>query len=883
MHNPTNKAYTVTLPKEADVNHQGWHKIVNTAYMKLSFGSGNFFHQNLEKIWFNDQVQLPAKSTYAIFMDITDMQQYTGQWDVAAFLTLSVSDGRESKSLPIEGILARDAYNEVPEKLPAARPDGPALQTVSFCRDYDPETRKVNISFRLIDNTHDPILLELPTSLKINGVNQNLPITLKGAVCKDDQQCGNRITDGKYFKLKAGESVDFKCEVKLEFTPAEDFAIRTSLRYNYNGQTLVPYLIGENNSMSCDALLPINQRPTETAAPSDPDPVVTSTPAAPELEPLETLSFCRDYDAAARKLRFSYSLFNNSAAVIPVELPRTMAVEGLSGTVRIGKVTCTSDGISCTSRIENGKLNLFPNETVFISGEAELKSAPAKPDFYIQTSLRYDHNDTKLIAFFLGRTSGTCSASPVETIEPTKTTEPVRPTATAVPTTPVVTAEPESSALRSAGFCKTGYNANAKTVSFRYTLENTSSGRIAVELATSIAVQGQQGTAPVRYLNCVSGNASCLGKIKNGYLYLEAGTSAELTGEARLSANPVNNFTIRTSLRYKLNGDKLIPFYIGTTAETCSGGKAAGDIKNPYTLTYKVTNDLADDLTVTAGPLSFAGGTVKEYLGSAVYISARGEVSSSRSVIFTNGESFVLPPNTSAEVTIVFLSEQPAAEINEANVRWNYTQQAGEQDLPVQTGAKSVTLPETSRRGDDRLTFYQTGDFRIPQVLPATGFSAHGPAVLSVQPESLAYGSLNGMQLDIPSIGVSAEIVRVPLNEQGEWAVDWLASRAGILEDSPLPGEGISVIAAHNHLDEMNAGPFAALSLLSKDDRIFVTDAEGNLQIFIVYESTLLDPDDGEMIYRKAVPGALVLLTCESELPEGGYAYRRAVFAEQIQ
>ena len=55
------------------------------------------------------------------------------------------------------------------------------------------------------------------------------------------------------------------------------------------------------------------------------------------------------------------------------------------------------------------------------------------------------------------------------------------------------------------------------------------------------------------------------------------------------------------------------------------------------------------------------------------------------------------------------------------------------------------------------------------------------------------------------------------------------------------------------------------------------------MKIFRVYDNILVAPEDSAVLYQAAIPGSLVLLTCESELPEGGYAFRRLVFAEPLQ
>ena len=109
---------------------------------------------------------------------------------------------------------------------------------------------------------------------------------------------------------------------------------------------------------------------------------------------------------------------------------------------------------------------------------------------------------------------------------------------------------------------------------------------------------------------------------------------------------------------------------------------------------------------------------------------------------------------------------------------------------------------------------------------------------------------------------------------------EWLGADAGILAGSALPGEGLSVIAAHNTLNDTAYGPFALLSTMEPGDRIFTAADDGTLHLFRVYASELLAPDDMASIEAMAEGNALVLVTCENESAEGGYLNRRVVFAK---
>ena len=134
----------------------------------------------------------------------------------------------------------------------------------------------------------------------------------------------------------------------------------------------------------------------------------------------------------------------------------------------------------------------------------------------------------------------------------------------------------------------------------------------------------------------------------------------------------------------------------------------------------------------------------------------------------------------------------------------------------------------------------------------------------------------------IPSLDVDTEMVRVP--QAGDtWPVEWLGERAGLLEGSALPGQGMSVVSAHNTLNTTEYGPFALLFTLKVNDTVMVRDENGSLKLFRVYANALLEADDTETLTSIAARGTntLVLVTCENESAEGGYLNRRVVFAAQ--
>ncbi|HOP01891.1 MAG TPA: sortase [Flexilinea sp.] len=167
--------------------------------------------------------------------------------------------------------------------------------------------------------------------------------------------------------------------------------------------------------------------------------------------------------------------------------------------------------------------------------------------------------------------------------------------------------------------------------------------------------------------------------------------------------------------------------------------------------------------------------------------------------------------------------------------------------------------------------------------IPSTGFSAKRLTAVREQPSAMKYGTL-GIQIEVPILDVTTEVVKVP-EEEGSWAVEWLGSRAGLLSGSALPGEGTSYVAAHNHLNNMEVGPFLFIKDLAQNDRIFVRNNEGKLLEFSVYANELFGPDDFNLVRQKAeeFENTLVLITCENEAEDGGYLNRRIVFAKRSE
>ena len=166
-------------------------------------------------------------------------------------------------------------------------------------------------------------------------------------------------------------------------------------------------------------------------------------------------------------------------------------------------------------------------------------------------------------------------------------------------------------------------------------------------------------------------------------------------------------------------------------------------------------------------------------------------------------------------------------------------------------------------------------------MLPGTGFSSRHFTDLSLKPGNLVYQP-TGYTLEIPSIDSKANLVGVPADING-YPVSWLGNEAGLLSGSALPGKGVSIIAAHNHLNTMATGPFLFLLNLKENDRIFVHTPQNELLSFRVYANESINPDDVKTIKSLVKKNSMILITCEDETDQGSYLHRRVVFAEPLK
>lgn len=286
-----------------------------------------------------------------------------------------------------------------------------------------------------------------------------------------------------------------------------------------------------------------------------------------------------------------------------------------------------------------------------------------------------------------------------------------------------------------------------------------------------------------------------------------------------------------------------------------------------------VTPDLKDaDITITNQADLVADGTEKKV---EITVSYNGEPLTEGTDYAIEGTTTATEPGTYT-ITITGLGRFVGTQ---QVLAWTITEQQpgpGPQPgpQPVRPGFHFVQLPGFWDRERN------CPSFGCGMELPATGFPTRVNVPLSVRPEGLNYRNLN-MRLQIPALELDTDLIGVP-ELDNSWAVEWIGDKAGLLSGTSYPGEGYSVIAAHNHLNNTETGPFLALGSLESGDKVFVNAADGSLISFSVYANELLAPTDMEKVASVAeqFENSLVLITCENETVEGGYANRRVIFAK---
>ncbi len=147
--------------------------------------------------------------------------------------------------------------------------------------------------------------------------------------------------------------------------------------------------------------------------------------------------------------------------------------------------------------------------------------------------------------------------------------------------------------------------------------------------------------------------------------------------------------------------------------------------------------------------------------------------------------------------------------------------------------------------------------------LPATGFTPGQRTVLPSQPDELAYASMGGMWLEIPSLGVFRPIVGVPASGDA-WDLTWLGQAVGYLDGTAYPTwPGNTALTAHVVDSNGLPGPFADLNRIAWGDKIVIHE-DGVRYVYDVRTvSNWTLPTDTRLVTRHEDFDWLTLITCQ--------------------
>jgi LPXTG-site transpeptidase (sortase) family protein len=562
---------------------------------------------------------------------------------------------------------------------------------------------------------------------------------------------------------------------------------------------------------------------------------------------------CLETSIGSTNLSLHFSLTNHyDQGRVLIELPGTIQVLNQTGSNPALSYTSCTDGerSDCLTRIQNCGIYqciyLAQDETIDLSASATAAAPLAENQMQVKTSFRYTSGSeltTASPAMSLGWISNACySASDLE-----------------------LTAN--SSEYDT---CDT----DDGIVHVNYTLANRGTGAITIDL-TKIYYYKESVIysydEEVTNLTCSLSNTNLCNPES---VVIPPGESVTITSEIDTGTRILSE-TFTFAGRSSIDTNLSIPTLTATQNHNyCEADLNFSVISGTFqlhgtsaTISLTILNDGESDAWFVPTNILF-------HETSASYT---GQVSigpSSKAVAaLVQGQRYLLNPGEEGVITATL---QTADALTNGQISWIFLTGTGSQNV---TG---TLVTNTPGQNGDFPDYYWGGHGRKPEMLPGTGFPAGKRTVLPEQPAALAYRNLNGFSIEIPIIDSYAELVVVPQDDETKFSVEWLGDRAGLLEGTALPGEGTSIIAGHNHIDLGNAGPFAFLLNLKENDRIYVHTAEDKILGYSVYANQLVQPDNVDAVFQNTIPGSLVLITCEQELLEGGYQYRRIVYAKPL-
>jgi LPXTG-site transpeptidase (sortase) family protein len=153
--------------------------------------------------------------------------------------------------------------------------------------------------------------------------------------------------------------------------------------------------------------------------------------------------------------------------------------------------------------------------------------------------------------------------------------------------------------------------------------------------------------------------------------------------------------------------------------------------------------------------------------------------------------------------------------------------------------------------------------YRNLKGLPRTGFAPGVLTRIPSQSNDELYSEMNGMWLEIPSLGLKSAIVGVPVNEAGEWDVTWLGNQVGWLNGTAFPTwNGNSLLTAHVTDTNGNPGLFVDLGKMSWGNKILI-HSWGQVYTYEVRSVNLwISPDSISAVTKHEELPWITMITC---------------------
>jgi LPXTG-site transpeptidase (sortase) family protein len=171
----------------------------------------------------------------------------------------------------------------------------------------------------------------------------------------------------------------------------------------------------------------------------------------------------------------------------------------------------------------------------------------------------------------------------------------------------------------------------------------------------------------------------------------------------------------------------------------------------------------------------------------------------------------------------------------------------------------------------------------LPSELPGTGFRPGSRTLLPRQPQSRMYSDLGSLWLEIPSLGVNATILGIPVADRA-WDVSWLGDRIGWLEGTAFPTwSGNSVLTGHVYDANGQPGPFINLHRLHWGDSIIIHAWGQEYHYKVRSVQTKVSAGDTRALQHEEYPW-LTLTTCQGyDERSDSYRWRVVVRAVQVR